>query len=125
MELGEIGAISGHSHEQVGVLLRAFLGRTQGARIDHIELRVPAADIAQAPDERCHLPQAFRTGGFDQIYVLVPNNEGQFQVAIGAAYAFYEFWVPRGERMTDEEWREVLAQGNAPARPAWLSILYD
>ena len=65
------------------------------------------------------------TGGFDTIYVLVPNDDGQFQVAIGAAYAFYEFWVPRGERLTDEEWRAMLADGEAPDRPAWLAALYD
>jgi hypothetical protein len=64
------------------------------------------------------------TGGFDTIYVLVPNDDGTFQVAIGAAYAFYEFWVPRGERLTDEEWRRMLAEGEAPDRPAWLSALY-
>ncbi len=64
------------------------------------------------------------TGGFDTIYVLVPNDQGQFQVAVGAAYAFYEFWVPRGERLTDEEWRAMLSQGNAPDRPTWLAALY-
>jgi len=60
------------------------------------------------------------TGGFDTIYVLVPNDEGTFQVAVGATYAFYEFWVPRGERLTDEEWRAMLSNGEAPARPEWL-----
>ena len=64
------------------------------------------------------------TGGFDTIYVLVPNDDGTFQVAIGAAYAFYEFWVPRGERLTDEEWRAMLADGEAPDRPEWLAALY-
>jgi hypothetical protein len=64
------------------------------------------------------------TGGFDTIYVLVPNDAGQFQVAVGAAYAFYEFWVPRGERLTDEEWRAMLSEGSAPDRPAWLAALY-
>jgi hypothetical protein len=65
------------------------------------------------------------TGGFDTLYVLVPNDDGQFQVAVGATYAFYEFWVPRGERLTDEEWRAMLAEGDAPDRPAWLAVLYD
>jgi hypothetical protein len=64
------------------------------------------------------------TGGFDTIYVLVPNDAGRFQVAVGAAYAFYEFWVPRGERLTDEEWRAILSEGSAPDRPAWLAALY-
>jgi len=65
------------------------------------------------------------TAGFDTIYVLVPNDEGHFQVAVGATYAFYEFWVPRGERLTDEEWRAMLAEGNAPDRPVWLAALYE
>jgi len=64
------------------------------------------------------------TGGFDTLYVLVPNDEGQFQVAVGATYAFYEFWVPRGERLTDEEWRAMLADGSNPERPEWLAELY-
>jgi hypothetical protein len=66
------------------------------------------------------------TGGFDTLYVLVPNDDGTFQVAIGATYAFYEFWVPRGERLTDEEWRAMLTNGEAPARPEWLvEALFD
>ncbi|MFH1330222.1 MAG: DUF3160 domain-containing protein [Actinomycetota bacterium] len=65
------------------------------------------------------------TGGFDTLYVLVPNDDGHFQVAIGATYAFYEFWVPRGERLTDEEWRAMLADREAPDRPGWLAVLYD
>jgi len=65
------------------------------------------------------------TGGFDTLYVLVPNDEGRFQVAVGAVYAFYEFWVPRGERLTDEEWREMLMNREAPDRPSWLAFLYD
>ncbi len=64
------------------------------------------------------------TGGFDELYVLVPNDAGAFQVAIGATYSFYEFWVPRGERLTDEEWRQLLMDEEAPDRPAWLAALY-
>jgi len=66
------------------------------------------------------------TGGFDTVYVLVPNDAGQFQVATGAVYAFYEFWVPRGERLTDEEWRTMLRDERRPDRPEWLSVpLFD
>jgi hypothetical protein len=59
------------------------------------------------------------TGYIDQLYVLVPNDEGAFQVARGGVYSFYELWVPRDERLTDEEWRDRLAAGDAPDRPAW------
>jgi hypothetical protein len=61
------------------------------------------------------------TGFIDRIYVLVPNDEGVFQVARGGVYSYYEFWVPRGERLTDEEWRETLASGTQPDRPGWAS----
>ena len=59
------------------------------------------------------------TGYIDEIFVLVPNDDGAFQVARGGVYSFYEFWVPRDERVTDEAWRRSLADGTQPDRPAW------
>ncbi len=60
------------------------------------------------------------TGRIDTIFVLVPNDEGRFQVAEGGVYTYYEFWRPADEgRLTDEEWRELLDSGQAPDRPAW------
>jgi hypothetical protein len=79
-------------------------------------------DIFSNPSEALEVA----TGGFDTIYVLVPNDAGHFQVATGAVYAFYEFWVPRGERLTDEEWRMMLLDGRQPDRPEWLSgVLFE
>jgi hypothetical protein len=60
------------------------------------------------------------TGYIDLIYVLVPNDQGVFQVARGGVYSYYEFWVPRGERLTNEEWRGMLADGSQPDRPGWV-----
>jgi hypothetical protein len=59
------------------------------------------------------------TGRIDRIYVLVPDDEGTFQVAVGGVYSYYEFTSPPGERLTDEEWRAALDAGEAPERPAW------
>ncbi len=60
------------------------------------------------------------TGRIDDIYVLVPNDEGVFQIARGGVYSYYEFWRDADQgRLTDEEWRAMLASGEAPARPAW------
>ena len=59
------------------------------------------------------------TGRIDRIYVLVPDNSGRFQVAVGGVYSYYEFTTPPGERLTDEAWRGLLDAGKAPARPAW------
>lgn len=75
------------------------------------------ADIMSNPNEALEVG----TGLIDQIFVLVPNDDGVFQVARGAAYSFYEFWVPRGERLTDEEWRQMLGERTQPERPPWTT----
>ena len=60
------------------------------------------------------------TGRIDRIMVLVPNDNGNFQVAVGGVYSFYEFWQEeQSGRLTDEEWRAMLDAGEAPDRPAW------
>ncbi len=81
------------------------------------EMSAVVADIMSNPEEALQIG----TGHIDLIYVLVPNDEGRFQVARGAVYSFYEFWVPRAERLTDEEWRQMLYDGRAPDRPAWIT----
>lgn len=60
------------------------------------------------------------SGRIDRIMVLVPDDEGRFQVAFGGVYSYYEFTRTDAEgRLTDEEWRALLDGGTAPARPAW------
>jgi hypothetical protein len=59
------------------------------------------------------------TGPLDTIHVLVPNDQGHFQVATGAVYSYYEFWRPRAERLNDEDWWDVIAAGDLPGRPTW------
>jgi hypothetical protein len=76
------------------------------------------ADIMSNPSEALEIG----TGYIDRIYVLVPNDDGQFQVARGGVYSYYEFWVPRDQRLTDEEWRQMLVDGGAPARPYWTEV---
>ena len=59
-------------------------------------------------------------GRIDRIMVLVPNDRGIFQVAVGGVYSYYEFWQEaESGRLTDEEWRAILDAGEAPDRPAW------
>ncbi len=59
------------------------------------------------------------TGPLDTIHVLVPDDEGHFQVATGSVYSYYQFWGPRPERLTDEEWRDRIVAGDLPERPSW------
>jgi hypothetical protein len=65
------------------------------------------------------------TGRVDRIMVLVPNDNGNFQVAVGGVFSYYEFWRDAElGRLTDEEWRAMLDAGNAPDRPSWQSPLF-
>ncbi|HEX9644504.1 MAG TPA: DUF3160 domain-containing protein [Acidimicrobiia bacterium] len=65
------------------------------------------------------------TGRIDQIMVLVPNDQGTFQVAVGGVYSYYEFWRDAElGRLTDEEWRALLDGGEAPERPAWEAVMF-
>jgi hypothetical protein len=52
------------------------------------------------------------------IYVAVPV-EGSVVVTKGAAFAYYEFKWPMGDRLTDEQWQDMLKEGRAPATPEW------
>ncbi len=78
------------------------------------------ADIASGPSQVLEVG----TGRFDLLYVLVPDDNGTFQVGVGAAFSYYEFATPAGERLTDTTWRTMLDAGKAPARPAWQKVLF-
>ena len=65
------------------------------------------------------------TGYVDRIYVLVPDDEGRFQIATGGVYSYYEFLQPVAERLDDETWRQMLADGEQPPRPAWEDPIFD
>jgi hypothetical protein len=65
------------------------------------------------------------TGPLDTIHVLVPSDQGQFQIATGAVYSYYEFWGPRSNRLNDEEWWDVITAGDLPDRPTWWTDELD
>ena len=57
VELCEVGAVPGYAHEKVTILLRFLLSIAQCARIDDIELRMPAPHIAHTTHEKRQLAQ--------------------------------------------------------------------
>ncbi len=59
------------------------------------------------------------TGPLDTIHVLVPDDEGRFEIATGSVYSYYEFWGPRSERLSDEEWWDRIVADDLPDRPSW------
>ena len=73
------------------------------------------ADIARGGSQVVEIG----TGRLDRIFVLVPDNHGTFEIAVGGVYSYYEFPQPVSNRLTDEAWRTMLNNGTAPARPSW------
>ena len=51
--------------------------------------------------------------------MVVSDDQGAFQLAVGAVYSYYEFLQPISDRLTDEAWRAMLDAGTQPDRPAW------
>ncbi len=90
---------------------------------DHPTANVPSAtdddaviaDVARGGDEALEVG----TGRFDRIFVLVPDNRGTFEIAVGGVYSYYEFGQPVSNRLTDDAWRAMLNTHTAPARPSW------
>lgn len=46
-----------------------------------------------------------------RIYVALNDGQGRKRIAVGYTYSYYEFLVPQGERMTNEEWRDIVYPG--------------
>lgn len=114
--------ISANDNERltyIGEAFEAFFWRTsdrsESGVIDADKAAAIVADIASGPKGVLEVG----TGAIDRLYVLVPDDEGRFQVAVGGVYSYYEFTNPPGERLTDEAWRALLRSGDAPARPSW------
>jgi hypothetical protein len=57
------------------------------------------------------------TGLVDRIYVVVPI-EGQLEIAQGGVFTYYEFPQAREDRLTDRNWRLLLAS-DPPPLPSW------
>jgi hypothetical protein len=75
-----------------------------------------------------------------EIFVLVPAG-GKFALARGASFSYYEFIHPAEDRLTDEQWQQMLGAEDvdlenpdaepptrelpkAPPQPAWIRPLY-
>ena len=88
------------------------------------------ADVATDPDPNGDgsanpvvLEEA--VGRINEIHVIVPlvQEDGTLflQVAKGGVFAYYEFPWPAEDRLTDEKWRNMLDEGQAPPLPEWTA----
>ena len=81
------------------------------------------ADIATDPAKQ--LIFEVGVGRVNSIYVVVPivqeDGSSFLQVAKGGVFSYYEFPWPMDDRLTDEKWRIMLDEGEAPPSPTWTS----
>ena len=58
-------------------------------------------------------------GNANNIFVVV-EIEGNLYLTKGATFSYYEFIQPLNNRLTDEEWQEMLEKKKAPSVPVWI-----
>jgi hypothetical protein len=88
------------------------------------------ADVATDPDPNSDgipgpvvLEEA--VGRVNDIHAIVPlvEQDGSIslQIAKGGVFSYYEFAWPADDRLTDEKWRAMLDEGQAPPLPEWTA----
>lgn len=61
------------------------------------------------------------SGNLDYCIVIYRRPDGNIEAAIGPVLSYYEFTWPMSDRLTDEAWREMLAN-DEPERPSWTEM---
>jgi hypothetical protein len=79
-------------------------------------------DVASNADAEAVLQEGI--GNVDTIYVITNSPYG-LQVTRGGVFSTYEFVNDIDKRMTDDEWRAMVADGTTPARPAWIDLYFS
>jgi hypothetical protein len=99
--------------------LTSSLASEEGERIRWFEITSETdknmaviADVHTAGNS--YLEEA--VGPAHEIFVVVPIG-GRLYLARGAVFSYYEF--VSSKRLTDEEWQQMIKEGNQPERPEW------
>jgi hypothetical protein len=61
------------------------------------------------------------TGFVDIIMVAYKLPDGRLIVGAGPVFSYYEFKQPMNNRLTDEQWKEMLQNNEEPNRPDWIN----
>ncbi|MFX1537520.1 MAG: DUF3160 domain-containing protein, partial [Promethearchaeota archaeon] len=76
------------------------------------------ADVHTDPNSGKVLEVA--TGDPYVIYVIVQDQNGKLRLTRGGTFSYYEFTQPMTDRLSDEQWHELL-DTNPPDLPEWIS----
>jgi len=63
-------------------------------------------------------------GYVDLALVAYKVPDGNIILGAGPTFSYYEFKQPMSDRLTDEQWKELLEQGQQPSRPDWIQSFY-
>jgi len=61
------------------------------------------------------------SGYLEHLVIVHCLPTGQWGVAVGPVFSYHEFEYPMSDRLTDEQWRELIAAEPDHGRPEWLS----
>jgi len=64
-------------------------------------------------------------GYVDLILVAYKVPDGRTIIGAGPTLSYCEFKQPIDNRLTDEQWKEMLKSGQTPPRPTWTSSFYQ
>jgi len=78
----------------------------------------PAALVTDVATDPNGLVLQEATGHIFEIYAIVPVDDG-LRIARGGVYSHYEFSWPLEDRLTDQQWHNLLDSGQAPSLAGW------
>ena len=64
-------------------------------------------------------------GYVDLILVAYKVPDGRIIIGAGPTLSYYEFKQPISNRLTDEQWKQMLGVGQTPPRPAWVNSFFQ
>ncbi len=60
------------------------------------------------------------TGQPTLMYVILPDQP--WRIGTGAVFTYYEFPIGVSDRMTDEQWQQMVEEGTNPPQPDWTNL---
>jgi hypothetical protein len=64
-------------------------------------------------------------GYVDLMLVAYNVPDGRIIIGAGPTLSYYEFKQPIDNRLTDEQWKQMLESGQTPPRPTWTGSFYQ
>ena len=106
--------------------------RDFGSRLDSvicgIEAKGKETTIVADVHTDTNLPQEVLEEGVGYVGLILAAYkvpDGRIIIGAGPTLSYYEFKQPLSNRLTDEQWKQLLESGQTPPRPAWTSSFYQ